>query len=322
VAGDDLPGVMGAVCVLLEEDNVTDNGAAAGREALNAAVASALADIIATRSFSKPDITQEEIDQYMGAVRNAVSDAVRDQQSFVENLWSWLNEDDTIGIKVFFWTYDDLVGGDTVTFSQCWGDHGDWELFGHVNATVVCPVEAAAASSGVIEAVVAKAAKAMRSFRDQEVGGTKLQAWWSLAERNTAQIGYALHKNPRLVESAAALLQAMPELLKNRDAPLPAKQLGHARRILQHLREMGSHQTRVDASRALDVLAHLEGKTVRDTIALLRSVPPGRTPRPERDIGHLLDRNLRVPDSVLRPIEPRVRGRANPDLDVVDTGRC
>lgn len=304
VVGDDLPGVVGVVGVLMEEDNVTDAGADAGHAALNAAVASALADVIATRSFSNPDITEEEIDQYMGAVRDAVSDAVKSQQSFFENLWSWLNADDTIGTRVFFWKHDDLAQGDAIEFSQRWGDDGDWELFGHINASVVCTAEAAAAASEILDAIFLRVSDDMRSFRDREVGGTRLQAWWSLAERNSPQLVYALRRNPHLVESAAALMRAVPELLQRRDAPLPPGQIAHARRILQHLREVGSRQTRLDASRALDVLGHLQGRSVREAIELLSSVHPGRTPRPGRDISRLLNPGLRSPNSVRQPISP------------------
>jgi hypothetical protein len=304
LVGDDLPGVAGVVCVLMEEDNVTDDGAEAGHAALNTAVASALADIIATRSFSNPDITEEEIDQYMEAVRDAVSDAVKSQQSFFENLWSWLNEDDTVGTRVFFWKHGDLADGDPIDFAQRWEDEGDWELFGHINATVVCTAEAAAAASDILDAMFSRVSRNMRSFRDREVGGTNLQLWWSLAERNSPQLGYSLRRDPQLVEAAAALMGAVPELLENREAPLSRDHVGHARRILQRLREVGNRQTRIDASRALDVLGHLQGRTVREAIELLSSVQPGRTPRPVKDISRLLNPGLRVPKSVFQPIEP------------------
>jgi hypothetical protein len=316
LVGDDLPGVAGVVCVLMEEDNVTDAGADAGHAALDAAVTSALTDIIATRSFSNPDITEEEINQYMGAVRDAVAEAVQSQQSFFENLWSWLNEDDTVGTVVLFWDQDDLAAGEPIEFSQRWQDEGDWELFGHVNATVVCPAEAAGAASAIIDAIFSQVSGDMRRFRDREVGGTRLQQWWSLAERNSPQLSYVLRRDPRLVESTAALMRALPELLDDRGARLSEAQVAHARRILQQLREVGSRQARVDAGRALDVLGHLQGKTVRESIELLSSVQPGRTPRPVKDIGHLLNPGLRTPRSVLQPIQPPrpgTRGREGGD---------
>jgi hypothetical protein len=70
-------------------------------------------------------------------------------------------------------------------------------------------------------------------------------------------------------------MRAVPELLDNREAPLSQEHVGHARRIVQRLREVGSRQTRSDASRALHVLGHLQGRTVREAIELLSSIQPG-----------------------------------------------
>jgi hypothetical protein len=314
VIGDDLPGVVGVACVLMEEDNVTDDGAEAGHAALNGAVASALADIIATRSFSNPNITAQEIGQYMEAVSGAVSDAVKNQQSFFENLWSWLNEDDTVGSRVFFWTHDDLSSGDTISFSERWRNEGDWELFGHVNATVVCTAEAAAVASAILEAILSQVEGDMRSFRDREMGGTQLQRWWSLTERNGPELVYALRQDPQLIEAVAALLRAVPNTLKNREAQVPDDLIGHARYILQRLRDVGSRRARIDSSRALDILQHLQGKTVREAIDLLSSVPPGRTPHPVKDVRDLLNPGLRVPRSALDAIDTSsgsARGNGN-----------
>jgi hypothetical protein len=72
-------------------------------------------------------------------------------------------------------------------------------------------------------------------------------------------------------------------------------------------------EARVDASRALDVLGHLQGRSVREAIELLSSVQPGRTPRPVKDIRHLLNPGLRIPRSVLQPIKPPQPGIRGPE---------
>jgi hypothetical protein len=54
----------------------------------------------------------------------------------------------------------------------------------------------------------------------REIGGTRLQQWWSMAERNSPQLASALHRHPQLVESTAAFMAGVPELLENRSAPL------------------------------------------------------------------------------------------------------
>ena len=304
LVGDDLPGLVGVVCVLMEEDNVTDDGAEAGHAALNTAVASALADIIATRGFSNPDITEEEIDQYMEPVRDTVTEAVKNQQSFFENLWSWLNEDDTIGTRVFFWKQDDLAAGGIINLSQRWEDEGDWELFGHINATVVCTAEAAAAASAILDAIFSRTSRNMRSFRDREVGGTRLQHWWSLAERNSPQLGYALRNDPQLVESTAALMRAVPELLDNREAP-PSQGACRPRTAYPPTSARGRQPPDPDRCQPSPRRPRTPPRQDRaGAIELLSSIQPGRTPRPVKDMSHLLNPGLRIPKSVLQPIRP------------------
>lgn len=145
-------GVVGVIVVMMEQDNVTDAGAEAGHAALNGAVLSALQRIIDTRTISNQDVTEEEINQFTSSIANAVEAAIVNQQSAFENLWSWINPDDTIGSKVFLFTHDELNEGTTKTFSHRWKNEGDWEIFGHVTATVACPAEA---SQTVLQALAA-----------------------------------------------------------------------------------------------------------------------------------------------------------------------
>ena len=304
LAGDDLGGVVGVVCVLMEEDNVTDDGAEAGHAALNSAVQSALDDIIATRSFSNPDITDAEIDAYMDAVSNAVEDAVKSQQNFFEDIWSFLNSDDTIGTKVFYFKHDDLAMGDVLAFSQRWGEDGDWEIFGNVNASVVCPAEALATLDDLLAKAFRSVDQDMRDFRDTEFAPSgALPAWWALAERNTPQLLFALSKEPVMAESAVDLLEGTRDALERRDEQLPERLLVAAERILERLHAVGGRRTRLDASRALAMLAHLRGKTTNDAVELLSSVPPSRKPRPRRDVRHLVVPELRPPSSLLQSVE-------------------
>jgi hypothetical protein len=303
VAGDDLPGIAGVVCVLMEEDNVTDDGAEAGREALAIAVAGALADIIATRSFSNPTIGPAEIDQYLDAVAESVEDAIKAQQGFFEDIWSWLNKDDQIGSKVFFWTYDDLKDAGTIPFSQRWGNDGDWEIFGRVNGTVSCSAEAIAAVSEIINAIFGRVAGDMRSFRDRDFGGNHLGRWWSLADRNAPQLARLLSSDEKSARAVAELLGAVPNALSHREGSIPDGLLELAHGVLTQLRASGSRHSRLDASRAQDLLAHMRGRTYGEAIELLAAVPPGRTPRPLRDVRHLLSPEHRAPTSLSRPIE-------------------
>ncbi|MEJ2407486.1 MAG: hypothetical protein P8171_25110, partial [Candidatus Thiodiazotropha sp.] len=71
-----------------------------------------------------------------------ISDAIQNQQNFFENLWSWLNKDDSIGTKVWIFKHDDLASGGTINFSKRWHNEGDWELYGHITSSVACPADA------------------------------------------------------------------------------------------------------------------------------------------------------------------------------------
>lgn len=143
--GREFGGVVGVIVVMMEEDNVSDDGAEAGHAGLDAAVRAALQRIIDTRTITNQDVTEEEINQLTAAIGSAVEAAIVNQQNVFENLWSWLNPDDQIGSKVFMFTHDELNAGTTKTFSQRWRNEGDWEIFGHVTSTVACPVEASRA---------------------------------------------------------------------------------------------------------------------------------------------------------------------------------
>lgn len=138
---EDPGGTMGVVTVLMEEDNVSDDGAEAGHRALNEAVVDAIKEIINTRSLTNREVTREEISGFEEQVKSEIKDAIRDQQNDFENAWSAINPDDTIGTEVFIFNQDDLVPGTEVEFSKRWENEGDWEIRGHLT---VHPLEVTA----------------------------------------------------------------------------------------------------------------------------------------------------------------------------------
>jgi hypothetical protein len=299
LVGDDLGGVVGVVTVLMEEDNVTDDGAEAGHAALNQAVQSALDDIIATRTFSNPDITEADIDAYLSAIQDAVTDAIKDQQNFFENLWSFLNADDVIGSRVFYFKHDDLAGGATIALSQRWRNEGDWELFGSIHASVACTAAGLAAASDVLGALFGDAEGGMRAFRDQEIGRhAHLAAWWSLIDRNAPQLIAAITGDDELLHSAAALFPLAGVVGARHHERIGDEHVDAAERILHRLHATGGRRARLDASRMLSLTPHLRGRTVEEAIELLAAVGPARHPRPSKDVRHLLRDDVRTPSSL------------------------
>ncbi len=298
LAGEDLAGIIGVVIVLMEEDNVSDDGAEAGHQGLNNGVAAAIADIIATRSFTNPDITEEEIAAYLDAIEDAVVDAITDNQNIFEDIWAFLNADDQIGSKVFFFDQDDLTENPTIEFSQRFENQGDWEIFGQISASVVCPADALAATSGKLRGILPDISTEMRAFRDKAFPGTQLHRWWTLAERNAPVLAAAVERNADLQASTAALAREIPAMLKDPGARFTNEQLGYAAAVFKGLAATGNRRARIDASRALDLLPHLQGRTVGEGIELLSRVAPARNPVAVKSVDHLLNEKVSTPESL------------------------
>jgi hypothetical protein len=117
------------------------------------------------------------------------------------------------------------------------------------------------------------------------------------------QLLFALSNEPVTAESAVAVLEGTRNALERRGEPLPESLVVAAERILERLHAVGGRRTRLGASRALAMLAHLRGKTTNDAVELLSSVPPSRSPRPRRDVRHLVVPELRPPSSLRQAVE-------------------
>lgn len=311
---EDLGGVIGVVAVLMEEDNVSNDGAEAGHRALNRAVRDALQQVINTRSITNQDINEDEIKAFESSIQSKVNDAVKDQQSFFENLWSWINPDDTIGSKVWTFKHDALDPSTVIRFSHRWKNEGDWEISGHLSSSVLCPAislsnffssstggysnERSARSEAPetpARALLLKVEEShcetppvdlepLRKFRDgdyQKMPG--LAKWFELAERHTARLIYMLATNEELRDSAHALLLWAPEVIQDQDAPISNDHLDHAQRILAGMTKQKSRNARIDASRALDMIPLLRDKTIGEAMKVLDRIQPARHPNTAGD---------------------------------------
>lgn len=315
---EDFGGMFGVVAVLMEEDNVSDDGAEAGHQALNQAVQDAIQQIINTRNITNQDVSEEEIAAFEDSIQSEVEDAIKDQQNFFENLWSWINPDDTIGTKVWTFKHDDLDPSTVINFSHRWKNEGDWEIFGHLSSSVLCPANSLSnffssiGSSGSSEKSAKSESSEMSSpftaqtallkvekshcenppvdleplhkFRDgdyQKMPG--LAKWFKLAERHTARLLYMLVTNKELRDSAYALLKWAPEMVQNLEAPVSNEHLDHAQRILVELTKQRSRNARIDASRTLDVLPLMRDKTTGEAMNILDQIQPARHPNTAGD---------------------------------------
>jgi hypothetical protein len=205
---EDLPGFFGVVIVLMEEDNVTDDGAEAGHQALNAAVQSAIDRVLQSLGAGHTVITPEDIASVTEGIDAAVSDAIAEEQGVFANIWSWLNADDQIGNQTFVFNQDQFVTAEqpdqrvgTLGFSQRWRNQGDWEIHGAMALTEPCLATSTASILagkrsksdylGGSSEKFSRQLSAMRSFRNNYLHRyDRLQGWWDLAARNTPEVAY------------------------------------------------------------------------------------------------------------------------------------
>lgn len=120
--------IIGVVAVLMEEDNVSDEGAEAGRRELTNQVQDVLNGVAANLASA---ITFDA-DAFAAMIRSKVEDAIEAQQNILEDIWSWVNKDDFIGSLIWYKMYDDFVDDPaSLPISNLWEDNfTEWELTG------------------------------------------------------------------------------------------------------------------------------------------------------------------------------------------------
>lgn len=277
---DDVGGAVGVITVLMEEDNVTDDGADAGHDGLNGAAREAINKIVATRTLTNQEVSDEEIAGFEDQISAAVEAAVSDQQNAFENVWSWLNPDDTIGFKAFIFSHDTLAQGGSIDFDHRWRAEGDWEIFGTVTASPICAAEAL---QELFDALLPAAPKSsdltgLRQLRDgpfREIEG--LYDWWKVMQRNAPAIIHGLRKRPALLPPTLELFDYAKTLSADLDAPLD---LGKIEMAVSLARGLGtntrSRRLKIDSSRAVGALESLEPGTVTAALHHFAAMGPSR----------------------------------------------
>lgn len=283
---DDAPAIAGCIVILMEEDNVSDSGANSGHQALNNAVQNALNSLIPTLGVSNQTISDEDIEALTGSIQTQIENAIKDNQAWYENFWSWLNADDTIGTQVWKFSGDELKDNSPTTLHKRWESEGDWELFGSVTTEEIpsCPAEVVQA---IIDALFGKSAseksmKAMYEFRDQDMPKKYqgLNLWWQLARRNALQLKRAL-KDKEVADAASLLFRDVPELLKEREKPVSDQHFDAAIKVLTAIlaENRTNRQTRKDIQRSVGALRLLKGKSPNQVFEFLSAVKPARYPQ-------------------------------------------
>lgn len=308
-----LGGFIGVVCILMEEDNVSDDGAEAGHQALNLAVKNAINQIIATRSRSNTDVTEEELESFESDIQSAISNAIQNQQDIFENLWSGVNQDDFIGSKVFIFNHDNLAENKNINFNQRWRNEGDWEITGNVKTTG-CSVELTSMIEERNSSMKAKRSskkaegnssmKAKRNSKKAEGNSMmaertaksidlnlirefrnkvfkehpNLKEWGNILLRNNIKLGQAILKDKQLKKHAIDLLRNATTLIKDDKVTLNDNILKNALPLIAVLEKSTNKGTQLDAKSLKEAIPLIKGKNKTQVIKHLNKNLPGIKP--------------------------------------------
>ncbi|MEM9984488.1 MAG: hypothetical protein AAF804_05270 [Bacteroidota bacterium] len=138
-----MPGILGVIAVLMQENNVSPIGAEAGHQALNEYVRDAVNAAITNFSVKaidveniKPSIKQyfaRQVDRLADNIESEVKKAVVSAQSWTQNLWSLIDQDELIGYQVWD-IMDNEIPPEGLELTHHW-DHaelGAWILSGQI----------------------------------------------------------------------------------------------------------------------------------------------------------------------------------------------
>lgn len=290
---DDVGGVVGVACVLMEENWVSDSGAEAGHTALNNYVRQAIDDIIPTLGITNQDVSDDQLNQIASGASDAVSNAIENAQGVWDNITSWIHGDKLLGTATFIFKHDDLL---TDAFKDM--EHrfqqfitlprfptpilvADFELFGQMQGIQSCPVNA---TSVLVQSQKWVSEKNITAFmnmadkfkRNKFAGSRGLAAWWQLAERNIASIMRLLLIQPKV--SKKHLPSVLAELVKIVEGrgKVSEEFVSHMAALLELFVAKGSRRLRIDAAIANRTLQTLGGKPFDTALDLLRKQSPSR----------------------------------------------
>ena len=139
----DIPGIAGMICVLMEENNVSNEGAEAGRIALGKQVQKAVNTALYDFKPKVIDITnvqdsirnyfQSKVNEFANDIEKHVVNAIKTRQSLLQNMWSLIKADALVGFHVWNFDHHQLAKGEGILhFNHKWNTkkYGDWEVFG------------------------------------------------------------------------------------------------------------------------------------------------------------------------------------------------
>jgi len=267
-------GMIGVICILMEEDNVSDDGAEAGHGKLNEEVEKAINAIIPTISFANQDI-EDEIKEFEDNVSGKIKDAIVGQQNWLEDFWSWLNKDDTVGSKTFTFTHDSLEADMEQEFFYAWDNEGEWGINGKVTASPLCTID--------LTSIVASKANRrfdiaeFKKFRDAEfIKRPHLIEWGNILFRNNLNLVHSIIQDKNLRASCIELCIMVEQYLKNRKQIVSDEAIFHFEKVLLSLENVKDKRTQLDIKRIREIMPRIKGKNTGEIIEVLERFSPGK----------------------------------------------
>lgn len=281
----EVPGIVGVVAVLMEEDNVTDDGAEAGHQGLNNHVRDSINNFIASinlldflNSDDPAQDLQEKIDELIESIKNGIEDVVKDaitsNQNWLEDFWSWLNPDDKIGDKVWTFKSTEIVENNyNITLNERWNKEGDWEINGEISASEICPANA---MNSLSERSLNQKLdlKKLRSFRETFYRKFPLATnWWILALKNSPFIIRELQKDKKLLNDVFQIIKTVEASIESNNE-LTEGFYDEVHKVLNRFSKSNFKSLRLDSRKLKPIIKDLRGKNFNEVLQHLSSCKP------------------------------------------------
>ena len=153
----DLPGTVGVICILMEEDNLPDSAAFAGYNAFCSTFESKMNERINSRTLGALQVNdnQQFQDELKDAIRDAVRAAIKDDLNILQAAWNFIaGADQVLGSGSFSFDHDDLDRRPQNFFDARWRSGinieisnffspgpgnviesgGDWKIYGRISS--------------------------------------------------------------------------------------------------------------------------------------------------------------------------------------------
>jgi precorrin-3B methylase len=291
VVGENLPGIIGVVVAVMEEDGWPNDIAEAGYTAFVDGVHLGVTKVAASFQHALSAPTKEQIAEAITGVKASVATsvkaAVKNAMSGWQLIWygTFGDNDDQVGSEAFSTDSDELATKGTMPILRRWsGDDsgdGDWELTGRIRgiADIACSLEFLFASFGARDTEASMST--LRRFRDGPFRVFPgLGAWWDELTSITPALVELAADNPEMQESLTTILRGGADAVANPEAAVDPAVFDHIRRVIDGLEGRVSGRSSRVLRQAARLAKHTRAIPFAKAIEVAASFKPvGRTPR-------------------------------------------